>query len=300
MGSASFSSSAWSVFQMVVRPHILAMASLASLVFGWLFMERFHPVIPFLVAGDWFVVNLLNRVVDLKEDARNGVPGTAFLSAHMVAVTVATALFWAAVMLAGHLLLPEATPVRLVFHAIGLAYNYKVIPWKGGLTRFKEMYALKNVSSAVLFVLSVILMPLLASGHTSDPVVLTRAALFVLFFFPLELTYEVLFDLRDIDGDKVEGIPTFPVVHGEAWAYRFCFLAIAVSFLTPLLGYFLGPLRIRDAALFAGAVQQALVFQHVRRVGPTGPRVVNVTWLGAAQLASFCIYVALGFPVFDA
>ncbi|MBI5496875.1 MAG: UbiA family prenyltransferase [Deltaproteobacteria bacterium] len=294
------STSAWAVFQMVTRPHILAIAGFASLVFGWLFDGAFHPLFPALVAADWFVVNLLNRVVDLPEDARNGVPGTAFLARHGTAVTVATCAFFAAVLAVGHLLLPAATPLRVAFHVIGFAYNYRVIPWPGGRTRFKQMYALKNTSSALLFVLSVILLPLYGSGHAEDALAWERAGWLIAFFFPLELTYEVLYDLRDVDGDRAERIPTFPVVHGERWAYAVCFLAVTWSMLVPVVGHLAGPLRLREAVLAAGALQQFMVFLWIRRVGPTGPRVVNVTYLGASQLASYCAWVAVGLPVFDA
>jgi 4-hydroxybenzoate polyprenyltransferase len=290
----------WAIFQMVVRPHILAIAGMASLVFGWLFSGGFHPIFPLLVAGDWFVVNILNRAVDLKEDARNGVPGTVFLSRYGTAVTLGSFAFLFLVVGVGHAWLPQVTGIRALFHAVGLAYNYRLIPAPGGRTRFKEMYALKNTSSALLFVLSVILLPLVATGGLGDPLMVQRAAWLTVFFFPLELTYEVLYDLRDIDGDAEEHIPTFPVVHGAPWAWRFCHLAILVSFCAPLLGYLLGPLRIRDAVLCIGAVQQLLVFLYVRRRGPTGPRVVNVTYLGALQLASYCVWIAVGLPVFDA
>ena len=289
----------WAIFQMVVRPHILAIAGMASLVFGWIFSGSFHPIFPVLVACDWFVVNLLNRAVDLPEDARNGVPGTAFLARHGGAVTAGSFAFLVAILALGHAWLPSATGLRFAFHALGLAYNYRLVPWPGGRTRFKEMYALKNTSSAMLFVLSVILLPLFATGAVEDPVMVRRAAWLAVFFFPLELTYEVLFDLRDVDGDRAEHIPTFPVVHGEAWAWRFCHAAIAVSFVAPLLGWALGPLRVRDAVLCIGAVQQFAVFVHARRRGPTGARVVNITWLGAAQLASYCLWIAAGLPVFD-
>ena len=31
-----------------------------------------------------------------------------------------------------------------------------------------------------------------------------------------ELSYEVLYDLRDVDGDRAAGVRTYPVVHGLA------------------------------------------------------------------------------------
>lgn len=291
---------AWLVFQMVVRPHILAMACLTSVVFGWLFSNTFMWGVAALVAADWFVVNLLNRVVDLAEDAHNGVPGTAFLARHGRVVTAVTFLFLLAAVVGGHVLYPALTPWRCVFHVIGLAYNYKLIPWPGGLTRFKEMYGLKNTSSAALFVISDLVLPLVHSGQAADPLTVQRALMLLWFFFPLELTYEILFDLRDVDGDRRERVPTFPAVHGAARAWRICAALLALSAVAPLVAYLVGVFRIRDAVLALGVVQQALLLRWAWRNGPTGARVVNVTWMGAAQLASYVVWVVAGLPVFDA
>src|SRR5690606_18693310 len=60
----------------IARPHILAIAGMAALTFGWIFSGRHSFVVPIFIMLDWFVVNLANRAVDIDEDLKNGVPGT--------------------------------------------------------------------------------------------------------------------------------------------------------------------------------------------------------------------------------
>ena len=66
-------------FLHVSRFHIIAIASLACLTFGWLFSgERLWAAMA-LCALDWFIVNLTNRVADLAEDRANKIAGTALI-----------------------------------------------------------------------------------------------------------------------------------------------------------------------------------------------------------------------------
>ena len=56
------------LFASVSRLHIVAIAALGTFTFGWLFTGRHLPQLAAITAFDWFLVNLLNRVVDLPED----------------------------------------------------------------------------------------------------------------------------------------------------------------------------------------------------------------------------------------
>ncbi len=66
----------------VGRLHILAIAALGTFTFGWLFTGHHPWLLAGVTAFDWFLVNLLNRVVDLAEDAQNALVGTDFVRAH--------------------------------------------------------------------------------------------------------------------------------------------------------------------------------------------------------------------------
>ena len=278
----------------LVRLHIIAIAALAALTFGWTFDGRRDWLVPLLVACDWFFVNLLNRVVDVAEDVKNGVPGADVAGRRARAIAV---LCWSVLAAATALqlwLAPELTWLRVAFHAIGFAYNYKLIPLGARHARLKELYFWKNFSSGVLFVISVLLMPL-ARSHAAVP--WPRVAVLAAFFLPLELTYEIIYDLRDVAGDRAEGIRTFPVVHG-ARASRWIVAALLTASGAALAaGWAFGAVRLREGVMLAAVAQQALAMATFLSGDVSDRAALGVTWLGAAQLASYNAWVALGLPL---
>ena len=201
------------------RLHIVSIAALGTLTFGWLFTGRYLWALVATCAVDWFVVNLLNRVVDLEEDQANQIRGTAFVARHRRAIfAVGLALLIGTVVLT-HLFEPNLTPLRLSYHLLGFAYNWPLIPWFG---RIKQRYFWKNTASALGFMITVFAYPLATVGWGLDPAQLPAGIslstiLFAgVFFFLFELSYEVIYDLRDAKGDALAGVRTYPVVHGEA------------------------------------------------------------------------------------
>ncbi|MHB8878294.1 MAG: UbiA family prenyltransferase, partial [Myxococcaceae bacterium] len=194
----------------------------------------------------------------------------------------------------GWFVFPAATPWRVAFQAIGLAYNYRLIPWPGGRTRFKEMYFLKNFSSGVLFILSTMMVPLSLSG--AHPPIAYLAVL-IGFFLPLELTYEIAYDLRDVKGDLELKVPTFPVVHGVAASRQILRALLGLSAASLLAGAALGVIALKELVLIGGVVQQALYLELRLVKEPTSERCVFVTYLGAGQILSYLVWIAVGLPV---
>src|SRR5438067_3873915 len=125
----------------ISRLHIVAIAALGMFTFGWLFTGQHLWLLSAVCALDWFLVNLLNRVVDLKEDAANGIAGTAFVARHRRAILGLGFGLLAASLVAVHLRFPTVTPLRLAYHALGFAYNWPVLP---GRRRIKQLYFWKN------------------------------------------------------------------------------------------------------------------------------------------------------------
>jgi len=273
----------------VLRLHIIAIATAAALCFGWLLTGRTPWLAALACALDWLVVNLANRVADIEEDRKNGVAGTDFVARHARALTAACALLVAASLPALHF--TGLTPLRLAFHALGLAYNYRVLP---GRRRFKETYLWKNASSAALFVLSCLLYPAALAGWD---VSWARLAWLAAFFFPLEMTYEIIYDLRDVEGDRAQGVRTFPVVHGPRAAWRIVEALIAASAAALVAGWLSGALRVRELLLLAAPVQQALLFELRIKRSVTQRDCIALTWLGAAQVFSYLLWAWAGLPL---
>lgn len=283
-------------FLHISRFHIIVIAACASLTFSWVFSRAHLYAIPLIVAIDWFLVNLLNRVVDLAEDELNGVVGVGFVARN------ARALTWTclAVMVLSfplvHFVYPTLFLARVVFHVIGLGYNYRFIPSLKGLTRFKEMYFFKNFMSGVLFILSGILYPVIAAGvlESTEPV---RLLLLMGFFLAMDLTYEIFYDLRDLEGDRALNVPTFPVAHGAKVAERIVIGLLIGAALLLVGGFIAGHLLFHEVIMVAAVIQQALFFRWKVPQGLTQADCVFVTWLGAAQLMSYNIWIWLGLPL---
>ncbi|MFT5433003.1 MAG: 4-hydroxybenzoate polyprenyltransferase [Myxococcota bacterium] len=287
------------IFLSVSRFHIVAIAALGTFTFHWLFTGEYSWSLPVICAVDWFVVNLLNRVVDLDEDRINRVVGVTFVQRHHRALTWLGFSVLGTSLVATHALYPEITWLRLAYHALGLTYNWRLLP---GGRRIKELYFFKNTASALGFMLTVFCYPLATVGWGVDAsqlapgitmaTILVSAAFFTLF----ELSYEVIYDLRDAPGDAVAGVKTYPVVHGLDGAMKITDALIAVSSLTLLIGYASGVVPWRIFVMILAPALNYFVYKRAMARGITSADCVNLTWLGAGLLTAYHFWVFVGLP----
>src|SRR5688500_17442704 len=126
------------------RLHIVAIGALGALTFGWVFFGERMPLVAAVAALDWFLVNLLNRVVDIKEDRATTIVGTDFVARHRRAILVLGVAALVMSLAVVHLVAPPLAPFRLAFHALGFAYNWPLLP---GRRRIKQLYFWKNTAS---------------------------------------------------------------------------------------------------------------------------------------------------------
>lgn len=287
------------LFASVSRFHIVAIAALGTFTFGWLFTGTYPWLLAGVCALDWFLVNLLNRVVDLKEDQANAIFGTDFVARHRRGILVLGFALLFGSLAAVYLVVPEVTLLRTAFHALGFAYNWPIFP---GRRRIKQLYFWKNTASAMGFMLTVFGYPLSRAGWGLDPtrlapgISLATIACSAGFFMLFELSYEVIYDLRDAKGDALADVRTYPVVHGERGAVRIIDGLIGSSLAFLVVGYAAGavPWRI-FVMLLAPALQIALYKRWLRR-GITSKDCVRLTWLGAALLTGYHLWVVTGLP----
>jgi 4-hydroxybenzoate polyprenyltransferase len=275
----------------VGRLHIVAIASLGTFTFGWLLGGRYRFGLAALSALDWFLVNLLNRVVDLKEDASNGIAGTDWVARNRRAILAVGFTVLGASLVATHLVIPSLTPLRLAYHALGLAYNWPLLP---GRRRIKQLYFWKNTASAIGFLLTVFGYPLAAGGATAMPP--AGVAVSVAFFFLFELSYEVIYDLRDAPGDAAAGVRTYPVVHGERGAVRIIDGLCAASMAALAAGYAAHLLPWRVFIMVAAPALQLWMYKRALRRGITSRDCITITWTGVALLGAYHLWVVAGLP----
>lgn len=292
----------------IARPHILAIVFASTVTYGWIFTGHHSTtllLVGLIAVWDWFIVNFMNKATDVDEDLANGIVGASSVGRHRRAVERVGLGMMVVGLVAGLWVVPSIWSFRVAFTLIGLGYNYRIVPgpvrgpdgrWRLGLTRFKELYFFKNFGSSVLFTLSVFIYPLHGLEADYPPLALWLA---ILFFIPLELTYEIIYDLRDLEGDRALRVPTYPVVHGPRAAKQIIFGLLAFSALVPIAGALAGVLRLREWVVVAGVVQQLILvrwFAGGERL-PKPAEAVAITWIGAAQLASYNLWIVAGLPL---
>ena len=270
------------------RLQLVAIAGLAAAVFGYLFAGQL--LLPFAaIAGlDWGLAGLWNRNSDLREDQLNQVEGTALLlrsgrEFSRLALGVLSLSIFAALRLGWPLLV-----MRLAFHAFAFVYSYPVFR-----RRVKEILLLKNVVAGALWVLTSIGYPLAFSRRV--PAV-GEVLLLSLFLLPLAVAFTLVYDLRDVAGDRGAGIATVPIALGVPRTRVFVELLLGLSALALLGGYLFGPIRFVELLMLAGPLQLALVVRFWLSPEVARHSVEAATWLSAGQLLSYVAWASTGFP----
>lgn len=297
--SAESSAGALATLASVGRLHIVAIAAMGCFTFGWIFTGRYFFLLATVCGLDWFIVNLLNRAVDLREDQANAICGADFVARHRravlcvgfgaLAVSLGTVALWQ----------PMVTPLQVSYHLLGLAYNWRLLP---GGRRIKGLYFFKNTASGTGFLITVFGYPLVlaccgrgAVGLAPDVTAMT-VLVAALFFFLFELSYEVIYDLRDAPGDAAAGVRSYPVVHGERGAALIIDGLLVSSLLVLVGGSLAGAAPWRLTILFAAPVIQWVIYRRLLPGGITSRHCVGLTWLGVALLVTYHLWELLGLP----
>jgi 4-hydroxybenzoate polyprenyltransferase len=277
----------------------VAIAVLGLLTFGWIFTGHYLLPVGALCGLDWLLVNLLNRVVDLPEDHANRITGTPFVARHRGAILIAASALLVVSLAFTAIVLPAVTALRIAFHLLGAAYNWRIRP---GARRLKERYFWKNSASALGFMLTVFGYPLATAIADGGPPLRGEVGpvfvgLCAIFFFAFELSYEVIYDLRDVPGDALIGARTYPVVHGVATACRIIDGLLVLAVVTLIGGYLADALPWRVVVMVVAPVAQAVAYRRaLRRGGVTASDCIAITWLGALELLVYHLWIALRLP----
>ncbi len=286
-------------FVSISRLHIVAIAALGTFTFGWLFTGRYLWGLAALSALDWFIVNLLNRVVDLDEDRVNRITGVAFVDQYRRTLTVLGFVLLFGSLAATAVVAPALAGLRLAFQSLGLAYNWPILP---GRRRIKALYFWKNTASAIGFMLTVFGFPLAVAGWGADPsklapgVGLAPILISGGFFFLFELSWEVIYDLRDEPGDRAAGVRTYPVVHGVPGAMRIIDALLAASSAILVGGYVAGVVPWRIVVMVLAPALNFVAYRRFMRRGLNSTDCIRLTWLGTGLLVAYHLWVVAGLP----
>jgi 4-hydroxybenzoate polyprenyltransferase len=281
------------LFASVSRLHIVAIATLGTFTFGWLFTGHFPWLAAMVSAVDWFAVNLLNRVVDLSEDRANGITGADFAARHRRRLLTLGLGVLAATFIVLTPIAPWLAPLRVCYHALGASYNWAVLP---GRRRIKQLYFWKNTASAVGFLITVFGYPLALAHKLAPGITPATVVVSALFFFLFELSYEVIYDLRDAPGDRGAGVRTYAVVHGQRVATAIVDALVLAAIATLLAGFDMHVLPWRIVVMACAPVVQLVVYKRALARGIRPDDCIRLTWIGAALLLLYQVWIAAGLP----
>jgi 4-hydroxybenzoate polyprenyltransferase len=289
----------WRTFADISRVHITTIAALGVFTFGWLFVGTYQWLITAVCALDWYIVNLINKTVDLDEDSANEIPGTVFVHRKRRLLLSVVFTFLLVSLIVVHFLNPAITGLRITCHVLGFFYNFPLLP---GKRRLKQIYFWKNNASAVGFLITVFGYPLATAcwgnrPHCFPPGISWATVMFsAVFFYLFEISYEVIYDLRDVKGDAVAGIRTYPVVHGIPIAIHIVDGLIFTSIAVLSMGYMLGFVPWRIFVMGAAPFLQLVFYKNAMRRGITAKDCIRITWMGVAMLVTYHIWVVAGLP----
>ena len=281
----------------ILRIHIVLIAVFGLLVFGWLLTGRYFVGVALIAGLDWLLINLANRVSDIAEDLANRIPGAERVASSKVAYLVAFVVLLAGSFVLSILIYPEITWWRILMQFTGFVYNFKVIPAQKGWIRLKNLYFFKNFLSAFGFFITCFGYPLAMCGY-APALGWSAVPALVLYFVPYELSFEIFYDFRDVEGDRKEGVRTYPVVHGQETSVKIIDGLLIGSVLISFAAFFIGAIGAREALMAGGPAIQYLVLHPLIRRGVTTSHCVWVTHMGTGLLAFYlagtAVWVKLG------
>ena len=164
----------------------------------------------------------LNRVTDIEEDKKNLPDRVNFLARKKhVILFLSVASYIAAIIIGLHRNI-KTVLIFLIPFLIGLVYSIKIKSF-----RVKDIFAIKNISVSLSWSLSSSLLPFLFF-HSLKMMVF----LFIFLFLKVFIN-TVVFDVRDIEGDRMAGARTIPVVIGRDSTKKLLLFMNSLLFIWP-------------------------------------------------------------------
>jgi 4-hydroxybenzoate polyprenyltransferase len=155
----------------------------------------------------------LNKLTDIKEDSINRPERINFLAGReklILGYSLAAFLVSAAI---AYSIKPEALLVILIPLIANAAYSTKLLP---NLPRLKDIPAVKNIVVGLSWALVCTLMPAIRIDDPTYTLILPVIYLMTI----KDFTNSTLCDLKDINGDRINGVRTIPVVLGAQTTRR--------------------------------------------------------------------------------
>jgi len=155
-----------------------------------------------------FTVYNLNKLTDKEEDSVNLPERGDYVQGNERLLLLLSIFSYFIALLLGFLVNFLTMPVLLFPFIVGIFYSMRIHP---KLPRLKDIVGVKSSIVATSWAVITTFIPAICSQNAS-----TIVPLIFYFFFIKLFVNTILFDVRDIDGDKKSGVKTIPVTIGRS------------------------------------------------------------------------------------
>lgn len=231
-------------YEIIIAASAAGIAYTTQLVYGILVPDLILLLTIFLMM--WGVYRV-NRILDMKEDSLNNPARIKRLNK-----TKGKFFLWIPPIIAFLLALALAFVTnKLAFLVIVIAflwiigYSVKI----RGFRRIKEVLILKTAYASVAWGMLVFI----ATFMLSRNIMISTWSVFLLVLINISIN-EIMYDIRDINGDKKAGIHTFPVVLGLKKSKQILLALVVIEVLLPIALIYLNylPLPIIFLSILSG------------------------------------------------
>ena len=106
----------------------------------------------------------------------------------------------------------------------------------------------------------------------------------------------MIYDLRDVRGDALAKVRTYPVVHGLRSAVYIVDVLIFSSMTVLAFGYVFDFVPWRIFIMIAAPALQYFVYKRALPSGISSKDCIRLTWMGAALLITYHLWILLNLP----
>lgn len=156
-----------------------------------------------------FAVYNLNRFTDKEEDSINLPERAGYVKSNERLLLLLSILSYFIALLLGFLVNFLTIFVLLFPLCAGISYSMKI---SSKIPRLKNLLAVKSITVALGWTVGATFLPTIYSNKFSEISIL----LILYFFFIKSFVNTILFDVRDIEGDKKSSVKTIPVAVGRS------------------------------------------------------------------------------------
>ena len=227
---------AFAVQRVLLLTNIYIALGAGALCFACAKLQGARGVIPQILISMLYVqsMHILNHLMGRKSDRFNDPERADFYVRNQVWLFVLASIAGAAGLFTAYRLGVVPFVILLLMSILGLSYNLRVIPGelvgKSGMKRLKDIPGSKTVLIALAWGVVTSLFP--AFGASADHFYLGTLAAFI-WSSGLVFARTALFEVLDMQGDRIVGKETIPILLGAARSMKL--LKILLLFLTAMV-----------------------------------------------------------------